>query len=419
MAIRALWVGLLLMSLPFSVPAASAEDEITLSETIVRVLQHNPTIQAMDYRAGATAARIEQASQAPPWRVGLELENVAGTGVYSGTDRLQSTLSLAKVLELGDKPEQRTEVARARAGLLQDELSAQRLDIVATASRRYLQVLILQQRIALIEQARQTRQQTLQSVSQRVEAGRSPTAERFRAQNALDQTRLELQRQRHALEVARLKLANMWGAASAGFGALSADLYDLPSPEPFDTLKARLAANPRIAQFATEQRLAEARYRLAQSRRSLDVQLRGGVRHQRQTDDAALVFSFSVPLGSGSRAEPYIDEAQQRHRQQPYEQEQQRLALLSALYEAYQEMRYAYTALETLQESIIPGAERALRDYRRGYQRGRYSLLELNDAEQALIDSRLERVATAATYHRARFEIERLTGTAVQTGVSQ
>lgn len=419
MKIKAILVGLLFTGLPVSLVAAPSNDSISLQQTIIRVLQNNPQIKAMDFQAAATASRIEQASQAPPWRVGLEMENVAGSGVYSSADRLESTLSLATVMELGNKAELRGDVAQLRSGLLQDEQSAQRLDIVAETSRRYLQVLLLQHRIELLRQARQTRQKTLESVTKRVRAGRSPTAERYRAEMSLKSTGLELQRQQNLLGIARLRLANMWSDSSATFGRLSADMYDLQPPESFDRLKARLERNPRIVQLATQQRLARAKYRLAQSRRSLDLQMRGGVRYQRQTDDTALLFSFSIPLGTDSRAQPYIDEAQQLQQQQPLRQQKQRLDLLSALYEAYQDMHYAYLALNTLQQQIIPAAQQALQDYRHGYQTGRYSLLELNDAQQSLIDSRLQRAVTAATYHRARFEIERLTGAAVQTGVSQ
>jgi len=399
-------------------PRAGELQDLSLRAALSRVLQDNPQLKATDYAVEAANRRVEQQQQTPPWRVGLQLENVAGSGVYSSGDRLESTLSLGKVLELGNRPERRAAVAQLRTGVLRDRQSAQQLDIVAEASRRYLRALALQQRIALIDEARQIREQTRQSVIRRVDAGRSPTAERHRADIALERTALQLQRLRKDRDIARLQLAGMWGDSTAAFGRLTGELYDLQPPESFDALRARLQDNPHIVQFATQQRLAEARYRLAQSRRSLDLELRGGVRHQRQTDDTALLFSFSLPLGSASRAQPYIEEARQLRRQQPYEEQQQRLELIAALHEAYQEMRYAYEAMQRLQQRIIPGAQRVLRDTRRGYDNGRYSLLELNDAQQSLIDGQLQRLATATTYHRARVEIERLTGQAVQTGVS-
>ena len=70
-------------------------------------------------------------------------------------------------------------------------------------------------------------------------------------------------------------------------------------------------------------------------------------------------------------------------------------------------------------EQIVPEAELALRDYEKGYRSGRYSLLELSDAQKTLLDARLESVMTAADFHNYRIEIERLTGQAMANGVSR
>ena len=64
----------------------------------------------------------------------------------------------------------------------------------------------------------------------------------------------------------------------------------------------------------------------------------------------------------------------------------------------------------TLRETIIPQAKRALSDYEKGYKAGRYSFIELTEAQRILLDSRLEAVMSAANYHNYRIEIDRLTG---------
>jgi cobalt-zinc-cadmium efflux system outer membrane protein len=92
--------------------------------------------------------------------------------------------------------------------------------------------------------------------------------------------------------------------------------------------------------------------------------------------------------------------------------------LHASLYEIYQELSHARTASQILHEQIVPEAELALRGYEQGYQAGRYSLLELSDAQELLLDARLEAVMTASDFHSYRIEIERLTGQAMTTGVS-
>ena len=151
----------------------------------------------------------------------------------------------------------------------------------------------------------------------------------------------------------------------------------------------------------------------------MDIELSGGVRYHNITDDSALVLSASVPFGTRSRAAPGIESSRLLSGRQPLLYKQRQLELHASLYEIYQELSHAYSASLTLREQIVPEAELALRDYETGYRSGRYSLLELSDAQKTLLDARLESVMTAADYHNYRIEIERLTGQAMSTGASQ
>ena len=127
---------------------------------------------------------------------------------------------------------------------------------------------------------------------------------------------------------------------------------------------------------------------------------------------------MSLPLGSGSRAAPGIESSRLLSDRQPLLYRQRQLELHASLYEIYQELLHALTASQTLHEQIVPEAEQALRGYEKGYRAGRYSLLELSDAQELLLDARLEAVMTASDFHNYRIEIERLTGQALSTGVS-
>jgi cobalt-zinc-cadmium efflux system outer membrane protein len=69
-----------------------------------------------------------------------------------------------------------------------------------------------------------------------------------------------------------------------------------------------------------------------------------------------------------------------------------------------------------LRRRIIPEAERALRDFEKGYALGRYSFLELLNAQRTLLGARLEAVQLAADYHRYQTQIDRLTGGGLMTG---
>ena len=413
------WLYLLLALL--TPPFANAADievavPITLEEVIVNVLEKNPQLGIHDFESRAAASRIRQAQQQTPYEARVGLENVIGSGNYSGLDQLETTFSLVKILESGNALSSRAELATSEATLLRNEQDSKRLDLLAAATEQFIHVVIDQHRLRIAQEQLELTKHTHAVVTERVNAGKSHSAEARRTAIALARAEIELEHAEHELAVSRLKLSASWGETSPTFGDAEAQLFLLPPVKPFEQLKVLLSHNPELVRLVTEERVAQARLNLAQSKRTPNLELSGGIRHFNDTDDAALVFSVGIPFGARSRAQPQIDEMQYLAKREPLRYEQTRLSLHSTLYQLYQELLHSQTAFETLSRRIIPEAEQAAQDYEHGYKRGRFSLLELNEAQQALLDARLEKVTTAANYHRLKIEIERLTGVTLHSG---
>jgi cobalt-zinc-cadmium efflux system outer membrane protein len=404
-----------------SVPAAFAqavEAPLTLREAVARVLETNPQLQAADFQARAAAERIRQQTQSTPWEVGLELENFAGSGVVSGVDALETTLSLGRVLELGGKPGRRGQVAQLEAGLLRHDQDALRLDLLAETARRFLALARVQAARALALQRVELTQRTLKSVEQRYRAGKATVAERAQVQIDVARAELALEETVHLSKNGRRRIAVMWGAFEPGFERVQADILHLEPAAEFATLDRAMERNPAIARLATNQRLSEARALLARARARPDLDLRAGVRHLNEPDDLGLVLSLRLPLGSARRSVAYTDEAEALAAREPLLARDQRLALRATLFELHQELLHARDRFETWHDRIIPAADKALSDYRKGYSAGRYSLLELSVAQDSLLDARGEALAAAVEHHAVRIEIDRLIGSAPFNGDS-
>ncbi len=395
----------------------SAAASITLDQVVIKVLERNSQLNINAIEARAAAARIRQARQTPALELKLELQNFAGSGAYRIGDRLETTLSLAKILEFGGKASKRGNLAQRQADLLRNDQDSQRLDVLAEAAQQFMHVVVDQHRLRIAHEQMKLLQDTLEFVTQRVKAGRSHVAEQRRVVIALARAEIEREHTEHELSTSWLKLATYWGATQVPFSHAEAPLFVLPVLPPFKQLETWLVHNPDLIRFATAERVAKANLRLAQSRRKSNFQLSAGIRHFNEVGDGALVLSASIPLGSNARAQPYIAERQYFAEREPYRYEQQRLALHSSLYAIYQELLHAQTAYAALSQRIIPQAEQLATDYAQGYKRGRFSLLELNQAQKILLDTRLEAVIAAANYHRFRIEIERLTGAELRVGV--
>jgi len=413
-------LGILLLCIPMAVVAEQQYDNpLTMSQIIVNILENNPVLKASDYEANAAAARIRQARLSTPLKISVEVENFAGSGRYKGFDAIDTTLSLAKILESGKKPILRGQVSQQEAGLLHNELDAKRLDLLSEAARRFIHVSVDQERLKIAKNKLALIKRTASIVEQRIKAGRSPVAERRRVTIAIARSEIEMEHAEHELLTSQLKLTMMWGETKVGNLSVQAALFELKKINSFKYLESLLENNPDLVRFATKQRLAVARLNLARAKRKPDIELSGGIRHFSATDDGAFVLSARIPLGHQSRALPGIQESDFMNNRVPFLHEQRRLELYTSLFEVYQELLHAQTAVETLDQKIIPEAKRALRDYEIGYRAGRYSLLELTSAQQSLLEARLEILDAAAKYHRGRIEIERLTGTQMNTGVRQ
>lgn len=413
------WITFVLL-VPLSTVFATGlhkNDKLTLDRAIVYVLERSPLIKSADYQAQAAAARIREARLTPAFRTSLEFENFGGSGTVSGTDQLETTLSLSKVLELGDKASLRGDVAQGEAMLLRNQQDAERLDLLAETTRRFLQVVVDQERLDIAQESIALAKRTHDEVELRVNAGKLPDADLRRMKIALARQQLKLDHARHTLKTSQVKLSTLWGANQADFSRAEADLFEIEQPTPFESLVQLLDRNPDLVQFATEKRLADTRVQLARSRNRADIRIAGGLRHYNFTDDTGLVMSLNIPLGNRRRAAPRIEEAELGSMRNPYDREQRRLELHASLYETHQELVHAIDSMLTMHEDIIPLAESSLRDYEKGFLAGRYSLLELNVAQRTLLDSRLEYVMAAADYHRYRIEIDRLTGAGLSAGV--
>ena len=408
------------LSLVFGLPSfaqaaepINPEGELTLARAIEAALRGNPDLIATRYELSAAQARIVQAYLRPNPELGVELENFAGTGDSKGIDSLESTLSLSQVVELGGKRGLRRSAAEADLDLVTIEQSARELDVLSEVTARFIDVVVAQERVRFSAEATALAQQTTDAISSRVEAGRSPEAERSRARIALTRSRVEQQQADSELRSARYALSAAWGNPEPAFSSARAELFELRSVESFQALMRRIEESPDFVRFASESRLREAELRLARAQARPNLSFSLGVRRFEETDDAALVAGFSMPLTVYDRNQGAIREAQVRVTQTEAFREAARVRARAALLALYQEMTTSRSRVETLRNEALPQAQLALDQTRSGYERGRFSFLELVTVQEELLALRAAAIDAAADYHRMLAEIERLTSAAL------
>lgn len=401
---------LLIMSYPPPLPAADVQN-ITLAEAIARTLTGNPELESYAYSIRAAEAVRIQAGLRPNPELGLQFENVAGTGDLRGLRSLEATLAISQIIELGGKRQRRADRAAMDIGLVEIDYEIKRLDVIAELARRFVHVvkdqLLLQVADARLEQVRRTRD----AVQTRVGAARAMRSELSKAEIAVGRAEIALEHQEHELKSSKRILAATWGNDQIDFMNAYADLFTLPPVSDIERLLDELRISPDMQRFVSVQRLREAELSLANSRATPDARIGLGVRRLEDINDQALMLSFSVGLPVNDRNQGNIQAARERLEQVTSTERASYIEAQSVLFATYQELLHAATETEMLNSTLIPAAEQIVEDYEKAYQSGRLSYLELVQAQNEFIELQSESIKAAADYHTYLIEIERLTGT--------
>ena len=382
---------------------------LTLDAAISNALERNPDLAAGGFTLKAAEARITQAGLRPNPELSLDLENFAGSGPLQGTDSLESTLSLSQVVELGGKRRLRTERASMDFELVAVERQAQTLDLLAEVTRRFIALVAAQDRAELAAMTSTVAQSTYDAISKRVQAARSPEAELSRASIARTRARVEVRQSESTRLAARQSLAALWGSRNPEFTNASGALLTLRPIRALEDLLAELERNPDFLRFASEARLRDAELRLARAQARPNIVFGLGMRRLEDTNDSALVAGFSIPLPVFDRNQGAIREAEVLRAQTDAQRQAALLRAHATVFGLYQELSATRGRVETLRSDALPEAQKALNQTQYGYERGRFSYLELATAQQELLDMRAAIIDAAADYHRLLAEIERLT----------
>lgn len=395
--------------------APTDKNKISLRDAIRATLEHNPQFSSFRLREIALQGEQKTAGLRPPLKLSADLENVFGDNQFNDTDSAELTLTLSKVIELGGKRAARLGIANER----QQQLAAQErileLDLLAEVTRRFINVVAAQHRLALQTKAILLTEKTLISIKQRVNAGRAPKPELARARAALTQAKLAHSQAQRALNINRVKLASLWAASQANFESANADLLTLGQPEPLDKLLGKLESNPDISIYASKARIREAELKLARSERWPSFEPSLGYRQFEASDNSAMVLGFSMPLFNQQRAKGGIAKAEAEHLNVSNQRNMALIEMRAQMLGLYQEYEQALDEVEALKNDVLPQLKQALIETQKAFNKGRYSYLDWKAAQQERLGVELTLINAAARAHHLHAQMERLSGNALIT----
>jgi cobalt-zinc-cadmium efflux system outer membrane protein len=383
-------------------PGSAFAEPVTLADALSRAAASSPTLAAAEADVAAAVGRAQQAGFRPNPELGLEVENFAGTGGFSGVDDAESTLSVGQRFELGGKRPARERAAQAEVDAARLRLAVARADLEQQVHDAYAEAYADSRRVELARD-QFMRADNLQTIAtELVDAGREPPLRALRARTAALEAVGRVRAAEAEYAEAQRALAALWGGGE-----------DLPEPTAAETLAApRAVIDPASA---LDVRLAEAEVAtsiaVVERERTLsrpDVTVSVGARQFRGTDDTALVFGASMPIGLFDRNQGNIAAA---NAERTGAEARRNAALAGAIRrtrDAQAALRTAEAQLAFLETQAEPEAIEAVRIAREGFSAGRFTLLDVLDAEEALntvqadmITAELERAQAVAALTRA------------------
>jgi len=381
----------------------------TLSDALQRAEDRNPGLAAQRSTERAAEALVEQAGVRPNATLDVAVENVFGTGRVQGVRSLETTVQASQLLERGGKREKRVVLAGRERDQVAAEWAVRRAELRASTAVACAGVLVAQQRLALTEEPLRLARETLAAVDLRVRDGAASPAEFARARAALAAVQVDQARGRAALTAAQASLAATWGGAPGDVGTFRGSLVVPETPPVEESLALQISQHPRVA--VQEAMIAHRRATLEveQAQAVQDVTVGGGVRFLREGSDAAFVAGVSVPLAFRNRNQGGIRAARELLAGAELERRAVESELRTEFAAALQEVLTAHSALQSLRREALPATEEAAALVRRAYEEGHLPLIDVLDAQRALVALQREILDQVSAYAMALARLEGLT----------
>lgn len=389
-------------------PLSAAAQPLSLTETLSRAAARDLTRPVAEARVQAAEASARQAAVKPNPSLGLDVENLAGTGDRNAVESTETTLYWQQTLERGAKREARIGAARAEIAGARLRAQVRALDQLAAVQALWVEAAAAEEAITIAE-ARLTAAQRLErETARRVAAARDPLFAGERARTAVAQARIALDQLRDSARNARAALAAYLGQPHV---EIDASAFTALTPAPILPSVATLEpADLRLLEADRDAALA--RIRLEEARTVWDPTVRAGVRHFSAGGDVAFVVGGSIPLGlkganrgnlDRARAERTAAEAEVAAARAEREREIARLVA-----------RRETTAAEVrrIDAEVLPSARRAIELVRDGFARGggAFTYLEVTEAQRAETDAQARRLDLLKSFNLDGVRLDRLTG---------
>lgn len=385
---------------PATAPALRATETVTLDEALRRALASNPSLRSAGQGIAVADALRSQASLYP---------NPELSALREGTERgtRTQTVQISQRIELGGKRAARVDLADQERQIASRDAAITEAQLRADVTTAYFDALIAQERLELAQASVQVAEQATTAATKRVTAGRISPIEQSRSRVAEAGARLELAQAVSESGLARQKLVALWGETGPARIALQRPVLDSLGLPALDTLQRQLEGGLQIGRARAQVAREEAQVRLERAQRMPDLTVTVGTQRDDQIGRSQAVVGLAVPLPLFNRNQGNVLAALRRTDKARLDLDAERIRVIQALGEAYQRAQLAQQEVASITTDILPIAQNTYEATVTGFEAGKFSFLDVLDAQRTLFQTRAQYLRAMSERYRSVTDIGR------------
>ncbi|MDQ2891463.1 MAG: TolC family protein [Pseudomonadota bacterium] len=391
--------------------SVQSQPGLTLDQAVAAAGGSAPASEAASADVAAARAGRTVAGLRPNPGAQGQVENVIGSGPYSGVRSAETTVGFAIPIELGGKRGARVAVAEAQLSRAELRAAITAADVRLQVTQLYIGAVAAERRLTNARDQVRIAGEASRVAHVRVRAGRASPLEEQRAEVARVNADANLERLTRLADTARANLTRRIGRPIDG--PLDAGLLDrIPETTYGPANPVRADGTLALAAADADLTVADADIRLARANRVPDLSVGPALRRLEATNDTAAVFSVSIPIPLFNSGNAAVAQATAERTRADAQRRVIALDVEQAIADVQAEAANALTTARATAGPALAAAQEGARIARIGYREGKFGQLDLLDAERTLADTRIADVDALSAYHDARARLERLSARA-------
>ncbi len=389
---------------------------LTLIEVLQNVELHNPRLQAKKIAINTIKSKERQARAIPNPELGVDAENIYGSGSNQKFDSAEITIQVSEKLELGAKRKARIKKAQIQTQVAILEFEIEKQNIFLTALERYLKVISDAQKLSIARYQEGIQKKFIKTVKKQVQSGRLPKAEIERAETQLLNAKFEVKKIELNYRESLSRLSVLYNK-TGHISPFDVEKIPVPSkklPELMTNSDDFLSQNKQYQLLLLKNAQVKHDIRVEKSLGWQDPTFYAGVKKDNSSNERSYVAGIGIPIGLFDRNKGGIKSAE-FHSEEWELMVQDKKNNLNITYEyTFHQANLLLEEADLLNKKILPRTKSIYGQVKKGYIRGKYTYLDVLNAQNDWVEAQKNLVDVLARYWKTRAQLELILGHSIE-----